>query len=128
MLLVFRPARLRERGRRLPTGHFENHAAGRDTAAIVAAIALSAGGGVSAALGTFGNDSLAGGQGDDFLNGDLPFPPGDDGSTPPGAFGDPTPGNTDTCEGGAGTDAETFCELQTSIETHPDPSTVIVPA
>ena len=72
-------------------------------------------------FGTFGNDSLAGGQGDDFLNGDLPFPPGDDGSTPPGVFEDPTPGNTDTCEGGAGTDAETFCELQTSIETHPDP-------
>ena len=79
-------------------------------------------------FGTFGNDSLAGGQGDDFLNGDLPFPPGDDGSTPPGAFEDPTPGNTDTCAGGAGSDAETFCELQTSIETHPDPSTVVLPA
>ena len=78
-------------------------------------------------FGTFGNDSLDGGQGDDFLNGDLPFPPDGDGSTPPGAFEDPTP-NADTCEGGAGTDAETFCELQTGIETHPDPSTVILPA
>jgi Ca2+-binding RTX toxin-like protein len=78
-------------------------------------------------FGTFGNDNLAGGQGDDLLNGDLPFPPGGDGSTPPGVFEDPTPGNTDSCDGGSGTDAETFCEVQESIETHPDPSEVVLP-
>jgi len=76
-------------------------------------------------FGTFGNDSLFGGNGDDFLNGDLPFPVGGDGSTPPGAFEDPTVGNNDSCDGGRGLDAETFCETQVAIEEHPDPATVI---
>ena len=77
-------------------------------------------------FGTFGNDSLAGGNGDDFLSGDLPFPFDGDGSTPPGVFEDPNP-NTDTCEGGAGADAEAFCESYTSIESHPDPDEVVLP-
>ena len=77
-------------------------------------------------FGTFGDDTLAGGQGDDFLNGDLPFPADGDGSTPPGSFEDPND-NTDSCDGGSGTDAENFCEAQVSIETHPDPSTVVIP-
>lgn len=74
-------------------------------------------------FGNFGDDSLYGGNGNDFLNGDLPFP-ADQSPAPPGAYEDPF-SNTDSCDGGNGMDAETFCENQTSIEEHPDPSSVI---
>lgn len=74
-------------------------------------------------FGNFGDDYLDGGNGKDFLNGDLPFP-ADQSPAPPGAYEDPYP-NNDTCDGGNATDAATFCENETSIEEHPDPSTII---
>ena len=74
-------------------------------------------------FGNFGDDTLTGGEGDDFLNGDLPFPP-EGGDVPPGAYEDPNP-NSDSCDGGSGVDASTFCESETSIEEHPDPADVI---
>ncbi|MBT8208694.1 MAG: hypothetical protein KJO18_10495 [Acidimicrobiia bacterium] len=74
-------------------------------------------------FGNFGDDYLNGGNGKDFLNGDLPFP-ADQSPAPPGAYEDPYP-NNDTCDGANGKDAATFCENETSIEEHPDPSTVI---
>jgi hypothetical protein len=74
-------------------------------------------------FGAFGNDTLTGDQGDDFLNGDLPFPASME-PAPPGAHEDPNV-NTDSCDGGSGLDAETFCEIQRGIEQHPDPADVI---
>jgi hypothetical protein len=60
------------------------------------------------------------------LNGDLPFPASGGQEVPPGAYEDPNP-NTDTCDGGSGLDAETFCEVQSNIEQHPDPADVVLP-
>ena len=77
-------------------------------------------------FGNFGNDTLTGDQGDDFLNGDLPFPASGDQDVPPGAYEDPNP-NTDSCDGGSGVDAETFCEVQSNIEQHLDPADVVIP-
>ena len=88
--------------------------------------ALDGGNGDDQLFGAFGSDTLSGGNGDDLLNGDLPFPVGDDGSTPPGAYDDEVVGETDTCNGGNGSDAQTFCESQTNVEENPDPSTVVV--
>ena len=87
---------------------------------------LHGGNGDDQLFGAFGSDSLHGGNGDDLLNGDLPFPVGDDGSSPPGAYDDEVVGETDTCDGGNGSDAQTFCESQTNVEENPDPSTVVV--
>jgi Ca2+-binding RTX toxin-like protein len=77
-------------------------------------------------FGNFGNDALTGGQGDDFLNGDLPFPFPPDPTAPPGAYEDPDP-NSDSCAGGSGLDASTFCETESGIEEHPDPGSVVIP-
>ena len=44
---------------------------------------LHGGNGDDQLFGAFGSDALTGGNGDDLLNGDLPFPVGDDGSSPP---------------------------------------------
>jgi hypothetical protein len=74
-----------------------------------------------------GYDTPTGGRGDDFLNGDLPFPfPPPEEEVPPGAFEDPGP-NSDSCDGGSGLDASTFCETESGIEEHPDPATVVIP-
>ncbi len=68
--------------------------------------------GDDALFGTFGNDILNGGSGNDLLDGDLP--PDNDVGAGPGV--DPTPGNTDTCNGNSGRDQSFGCESSSSIE------------
>ena len=75
-------------------------------------------------FGNFGNDILNGGNGADFLNGDLPFPYPQDPEAPPGAYQDPFE-NSDSCDGGNGPDAATYCEESANVESFPDPSTII---
>jgi Ca2+-binding RTX toxin-like protein len=64
--------------------------------------------------GAFGDDSIFGGDGADYLNGDLPFPPDMSDTGEPGSFEDPNP-NSDSCNGGAGTDAAEWCETTSNI-------------
>ncbi len=73
---------------------------------------VDGGNGNDSLFGTYGDDILNGGNGNDFLDGDLP--PDNDVGSGPGV--DPTPGNTDTCNGGNGRDQAFGCEIRSAIE------------
>ena len=73
---------------------------------------VDGGNGNDSLFGTFGDDTLTGGNGDDLLDGDLP--PDQDVGSGPGV--DPTPGNSDTCNGGLGRDSAFGCEVRAGIE------------